>query len=86
MLRPAEKHEREIVHRVIANAFSMDTGWSDIQRMFAAVLLRNVHAGFEANPPDCVAIQHGSRIIAASVVNSEELAGGGCPILRLRKG
>jgi hypothetical protein len=37
MLRPAGKDERDAVHKVIANAFSMDTGWSDIQRMFALV-------------------------------------------------
>ena len=50
----------------------MDTGWSDIQRMFGAIIVKNVHAGFVSDPPDCIIIQHGHRIIAASVVNRRE--------------
>ncbi len=72
MLRTAGRDEREAVETVISNAFSMDTGWSDIQRTFGAVIVKNVQAGFESDPPHCVIIQHGSRIIAASVVNSRD--------------
>jgi GNAT superfamily N-acetyltransferase len=72
MLRPADRNERDAVHKVVANAFSMDTGWSDIQRTFALVILRHVHAGFVADPPHCVIIQHGKRIIAASILNCRE--------------
>jgi hypothetical protein len=72
MSRAAEKSERDAVETVVANAFSMDTGWSDIQRMFGAVIVRNVDAGFASDPPDCIIIQHGHRIIAASIVNSCE--------------
>ena len=72
MLRTAEKGERDAVETVVSNAFSMDTGWSDIQRMFGAIIVKSVHAGFVSDPPDCIIIQHGHRIIAASVVNRRE--------------
>ena len=41
----------------------MDTGWSDIQKTFATTILRNVRAGFAKDPPDCMVVRHGSRII-----------------------
>jgi GNAT superfamily N-acetyltransferase len=72
MLRGAEKGERDAVETVISNAFSMDTGWSDIQKMFGAIIVKNVHAGFVADSPDCIIIQHGHRIIAASIVNRRD--------------
>jgi N-acetylglutamate synthase-like GNAT family acetyltransferase len=72
VLRRAEKDDHEAVQKVVTNAFSMDTGWSDIQRTFGGIIVRNVDAGFEADPPDCVVIQHGSRIIAASILNPNE--------------
>ena len=50
ILRGAEKGERDAVETVVSNAFGMDTGWSDIQRMFVAVIVRNVHAGFASDP------------------------------------
>jgi GNAT superfamily N-acetyltransferase len=89
MLRGAEKNERDVVESVVANAFSMDTGWSDIQRMFGAVIVRNVQAGFASDPPGCIVILHGQRIIAASVVNSREevenhLATGPCVLQEYR--
>ena len=89
VLRGAEKGECEAVETVIATAFSMDTGWSDIQRMFGAVIVRNVHAGFASDPPECLIIQHGQRIIAASVVNLREgvanhLATGPCVLHEYR--
>ena len=72
MLRGAERNERDAVRTVVSNAFSMDTGWSDIQKMFGAVIVKHVHAGFASDPPDCIIIQHGNRIIGASVVNSRD--------------
>jgi len=72
VLRRAEKDDRDAVQKVAANAFSMDTGWSDIQKMFGATIVRNVHAGFEKDPPDCVVLQHGNRIIGASILNSND--------------
>jgi GNAT superfamily N-acetyltransferase len=72
VLQSAEKNERDAVQKVVASAFSMDTGWSDIQRMFGGIIVRNVHAGFETDPPNCLVIQHGSRIIAASILNPHD--------------
>jgi GNAT superfamily N-acetyltransferase len=72
VLRRAERDDRDAVEKVVANAFSMDTGWSDIQRMFGGVIVRDVHAGFATDPPDCVVMQHGHRIIAGSILSSKE--------------
>ena len=69
VLGRAQKCDHDAVEKVANNSFSMDTGWSDIQRMFAETILRNVRAGFEKDPPDCVLVRHGSRIIGASIVN-----------------
>ncbi len=69
VLSRAQKNDHDAVQKVATSAFSMDTGWSDIQKSFAETILRNVRAGFEKDPPDCVILQHGSRIIGASIVN-----------------
>ena len=74
VLRRAENDERDAVQKVVTNSFSTDTGWSDIQRMFGGIIVRNVHAGFETDPPNGVVIQHGSRVIAASILNPRESA------------
>jgi GNAT superfamily N-acetyltransferase len=50
--------------------FGMDTGWSDIQKTFATTILRNVRAGFAKDPPDCMVVRHGSRIIGVSVLDT----------------
>ncbi len=89
MLRGAEKGERDAVETVVSNAFSMDTGWSDIQKMLGEIIVKNAHAGFVSDPPDCIIIQHGHRIIAASVVNRREgvenhLATGPCVLQEYR--
>lgn len=72
VLRRAENDECDAVQKVVANSFSMDTGWSDIQRMFGGIIVTKVHAGFETDPPNCVVIQHGSRVIAASILNPHD--------------
>ena len=74
ILRRAQTNEHDAIHKVVANAFSMDTGWSDIQKMFGGIILRNVHAGFQTEPPSCMVIQHGHRIIAASILNPQDAA------------
>ncbi|HEY5770103.1 MAG TPA: GNAT family N-acetyltransferase [Terrimicrobium sp.] len=68
-LSRAQRDDFAAVQKVATSAFSMDTGWSDIQKIFAETILRNVRAGFAKDPPDCVVVQHGSRIIGASIVN-----------------
>jgi GNAT superfamily N-acetyltransferase len=70
VLSRAERDDRDAVQKVATNAFSMDTGWSDIQRIFAQTIVRNVRAGFEKTSPDCVIVQHGSRIIGVSILNT----------------
>ena len=70
VLGRAEGNDLKTVRKVAINAFGMDTGWSDIQRAFAATIAKGVGAGFSKDPLDCVIVRHGCRIIAASVVNS----------------
>ena len=47
ILSRAQKDDHDAVQKVATNAFSMDTGWSDIQRIFAETILKNVRAGFK---------------------------------------
>jgi GNAT superfamily N-acetyltransferase len=72
VLRHAEGDESNAVQKVVDNSFGMDTGWSDIHRMLGGIIARSVHASFEVEPPNCVVIQHGSRVIAASLLNPGE--------------
>ncbi|MFZ0708470.1 MAG: GNAT family N-acetyltransferase [Terrimicrobiaceae bacterium] len=74
VLSRADRDDKDAVQKVATNAFSMDTGWSDIQRIFAETIVRNVRAGFEKDSPDCVIVQHGSRIIGASILNTDVAA------------
>ena len=71
-LRRANPGEEAAVLKVLINAFSMDTGWSDIQKAFAAQIARNVTTVFELDPPSGVVLLHGARIIGASLLNPRE--------------
>lgn len=70
MLSRARPADAGAAEKVAVNSFGMDTGWSDIQKTFATTILRNVRAGFAKDPPDCMVVRHGSRIIGVSVLDT----------------
>ncbi len=69
--RSADADESPIVERTILTAFSQDNGWSEDTRVFVESLESKIETAFEDNPPHCVVVQHGSRIIGASLLSTE---------------
>ena len=70
VLGPAEGNDLETVPKVATNAFGMDAGWSDNPESLRRDHCKGMGAGISKDPPDCVILRPGCRIIAASVVNS----------------
>ena len=68
ILRRAEHGEDDAVRQMAGSSFSTDTGWSDIQTMFAQHIARSVQAAFEKTPDQCLLLLHGNRIIGASIL------------------
>lgn len=68
--RRADPDETLTVERTIITAFSQDSGWSDDPRIFLDSLESKMETAFENAPPLCVVVQHGSRIIGASLLTA----------------
>lgn len=68
--RRAEESEASIVERTILTAFSQDSGWSDDSRVFVESLEPKLETAFGEGPPLCLVVQHGSRIIGASLLTA----------------
>ncbi len=66
--RIAAPEEELVVVRTILTAFSQDLGWTEDSRVYLAGLEEKVEAAFASEPPLCVVVQHGTRIIGASVM------------------
>jgi GNAT superfamily N-acetyltransferase len=84
ILRAVEKEEAAIIQKVTASAFSMDPGWGNIQKPVIEKICASASLPFEKESKSrCIVLQHGSRIIGSSVLNTEEdsenhLASGPC--------
>jgi len=87
--RPAAGEEEESVTKAITSAFSLDSDWSDHYRTFRDRLQVQVRQAFEREAVPAVVILHGTRIIGASVLNTEpeansHLLPGPCVLLEYR--
>jgi len=72
-LRDAAAEEEEVIQKVTYSAFSMDSGWGNLQSPFVENIRKQVAAAFEKDAKSrCLALLHGSRIIGASVLGLEE--------------
>jgi predicted N-acetyltransferase YhbS len=71
-LRPATEEEEEIVQKVTASAFSMDSGWGTLQSPFVEKIRKQVAAVFEKEPGNALVLLHGARIIGSSVLDPED--------------
>ncbi|MFZ4779565.1 MAG: hypothetical protein ACOYM3_29740 [Terrimicrobiaceae bacterium] len=75
VLRLAENDEAADIQKTVASAFSMDTGWGDIQKFLIEWMGKNVGLAFEKDSKSrCLVLLHGTRIIGASVLCTEEEA------------
>lgn len=73
VLRPAEKSEEDVVQKVAASAFSMDTAWGDARSYITSQIAKDISEAFDREAPSCVVLQHGSRIIGVSALNLGEV-------------
>ncbi|MFZ4682886.1 MAG: GNAT family N-acetyltransferase [Terrimicrobiaceae bacterium] len=72
VLRLAESSEADDVQKTVASAFSMDTGWGDIQKFLIEWMGKNVGLAFEKDSKSrCLVLRHGTRIIGASVLSTD---------------
>lgn len=74
VLRPADKADEEVVKKVAISAFSMDTGWGDVRTAISEKMSAHIASAFDKEPPACVVLQHGARIIGVSVLDRSENA------------
>ncbi len=69
-IRGAEPDEASVVARTILTAFSQDLGWSEDSRVYLEGLEAKCATAFSVDPALCIVIQHGARIIAASLLSA----------------
>lgn len=73
VLRRADKGEEDVVQKVAASAFNMDSAWSDARTYISEQITRSISEAFTHDVPSCVVLQHGSRIIGVSALNLGEV-------------
>ncbi len=75
VLRLAENDEADAIQKTVTSAFSMDTGWGDIQKFLIEKMGKNVSLAFEKDTKSrCLVLLHGTRIIGASVLCTDDEA------------
>lgn len=72
VIRQAQKDEEDVVQKVAASAFSMDTGFGDLSKAIAEQLEEHVNQSFGKEKTNCLVLLHGSRIIGVSALNVTE--------------
>ena len=75
VVRVAEKADEEVVQKVVSSALSLETGWSDVAKAMAEPLRKKIAQCFENERLRGVVLQHGSRIIGASVLDCSAESG-----------
>jgi ribosomal protein S18 acetylase RimI-like enzyme len=74
VIRPAERDEEKAVQNVVSTAFSLDMAWGDSFKAVRGFIETQLAQTFLSSSTPAVVITHGTRIIAASVINNEENA------------
>lgn len=72
VFRRAEADEADVILRVVASALMMERAWSGGRGAFGETLEKDCAAALDAEPPGAVVVQHGSRIIGASILRTTE--------------
>lgn len=70
VIRQAAADEYKIVHKTILSAFALDMDWSDTLKILQNRLDIEIGRIFEQKKIDCHVVTHGSRIIGASVLDT----------------
>jgi ribosomal protein S18 acetylase RimI-like enzyme len=69
LFRTAEVDELPVVLKVVSSALLMERAWTAMGTPFTQNLEERCEKAFEVKPPACVVVQHGSRVIGASVLD-----------------
>lgn len=72
IVRLALKEEQDVVQKVAVSAFNMDTGWGDARAVIAERVVKDIQHAFDRETPTCVVLQHGTRIIGVSALDTSE--------------
>lgn len=70
VLRAAGEHDVEDALRVVQASYNLDPDWSGCAKHINEVVLPGVREIFDGDPT-CLFLQHGNRVIAASVYDPE---------------
>ena len=71
-IRGSTRDEEKAVAHVVFTAFSLDMTWSDTLKLFRDRLEAGVRLAFARENVPAIIVAHGPRIIAASVLSTEE--------------
>ncbi len=74
--RASSRDEEKDVMHLVFRAFTLDSTWGDTLKIFRERLELGIHAAFSRENVPAMVVAHGPRIIAASVLSSEEDAEG----------
>jgi ribosomal protein S18 acetylase RimI-like enzyme len=75
IFRPAEAGDLDAVLKVVSSALLMERAWTGPATEFSRDLEKRCEQAFEGESPACMVVQHGARVIGASVLNAAEDAG-----------
>ncbi|HVE15796.1 MAG TPA: GNAT family N-acetyltransferase [Chthoniobacterales bacterium] len=69
IFRKAEKADRDAVLKVVSSALLMERAWTSTSTDFSRDLEKRCERAFDGESPACMVVQHGSRVIGASVLD-----------------
>lgn len=74
VFRPATADEGATAWRVVVSALMMERAWTGANSTLAEDIERRCDLAFDRLEPGCMVVQHGSRVIGASVLDFTEAA------------
>ncbi len=75
IFRSADAGDLDVVLKVVSSALLMERAWTGSATEFSHDLEKRCVAAFEGDKPACMVVQHGTRVIGASVLKLDEDAG-----------
>lgn len=71
-IRAAGKDDEKQVRNVIVAAFGLDTAWGDAVRAVSGYIESQLVTSFLQRAVPCLVVTHGTRVIAASALNTSD--------------
>jgi ribosomal protein S18 acetylase RimI-like enzyme len=72
VFREADKSDLDAVVKVVSSALLMERAWTGSATEFSQDLEQRCVRAFDGDKPACVVVQHGTRVIGASVLDLDE--------------